>query len=136
MGDPVFPLTEPGAAVSPGTSNCSFTKEPALTLMDELVLAVRVPSVMSLAVTVRAPELFSVTLKVWLPLTSAALLGNTALASDDVIPILSDALAIKFQFASTALTTTLNGRAAVADAAVPVLPLAVPGDALSPGTRV
>src|SRR2546421_8130173 len=102
MGEPVLPLAVPGDGDSPGTSNCSFTNEPALTVIEELVLAVLLPSVMSVAVTVRAPDVFNVRLKVWLPLISAALAGKTALESEEVIPIVSDALAIKFQFASTA----------------------------------
>ena len=40
MGVPVLPVALPGAAVSPGTSNCSFAKAPALTVTEGLVLAV------------------------------------------------------------------------------------------------
>src|SRR5262249_27228455 len=55
VGVPVLPVAVPGAAVSPGTSTCNFTKAPALTVTEGLVLAVLLPSVASLAVTVRVP---------------------------------------------------------------------------------
>src|SRR5438132_11013611 len=64
LGVPVLPVAEPGAAVSPGANNCSFTNVPALIVMEELVLDVLVPSVTSLAVTVRLPALLQVMLKV------------------------------------------------------------------------
>src|SRR2546422_6078498 len=34
VGDPVLPVAVPGAAVSPGTSNCSFTNAPAATVIE------------------------------------------------------------------------------------------------------
>ena len=40
-----------------------------------------------------------------------------------------------FQFASTAFTVTANCVPAVSADGVPVLPLAVPGEAFSPGSR-
>src|SRR5439155_295628 len=64
VGVPVLPLVVPGAAVSPGANNCSFTKAAELTVMDELVLAVLVPSVISVAVTVRLPAVLGVMLRV------------------------------------------------------------------------
>src|SRR5439155_23221356 len=87
-GEPVLPVTVPGAAVSPGINNCNFANAAALTVIAELVLAVFEPSLASVAVTVRAPEVFNVTLKVCVPATSAALEGRTALLSDDVIATL------------------------------------------------
>ena len=45
-------MDNPGEAVSPGISNCSFVNAPAFTVVDGLVFAVFVPSVMSEAVTV------------------------------------------------------------------------------------
>src|SRR5260221_9374564 len=72
-------------------------------------------------------------LKVCVPLVSAALLGRAALASLEVMPATSLVL-IKFQFASTALTVTLKGVPAVCAVDAPVLPVAVPGAASSPGT--
>ena len=68
---------------------------------------------MSLAATVRVPEVFNVTLKVWVPATKAALPGNTALVSEEVRPTISVALVIKFQLLSTALTVTEKAVAAV-----------------------
>ena len=82
-------------------------------MIDALVLEVLLPSVTSLAVTVRVPEVLSVTLKVCVPATSAALAGRTALASEEVIPTVSVTEVSIFQLASTALTVTLNGVLAV-----------------------
>src|SRR5436190_12534498 len=62
VGVPVLPVDVPGAAVSPGTSNCNFTNAPTLTVIDGLVLAVFVPSLTLLAVIVRVPAVRSVTL--------------------------------------------------------------------------
>ena len=42
----------------------------------------------------------------------------------------------RFQLASTALTVTLNEPPAVCAVGVPVLPVAVPGAAVSPGSRI
>ena len=108
-----MPVVMPGAAVSPGTSNCNFTNAPALTVMDGLVLAVLLPSVMSLAVTVRVPDVFKVTENVCVPPASAAFDGRAAFESLDVIPIVSVAFVTEFQFASTALTVTLKAVPAV-----------------------
>src|SRR6185436_5293705 len=135
-GVPVLPLAVPGAAVSPGASNCNFTNAPALTVSAELVLAVLLPSVTSLAVTVLLPAIFKPTLKVRVPPTRAALAGRTAFASEEVIPTVSVTVLIAFQLASTALTVTLNGVFAVCAVGVPVLPVAVPGAAVSPGSRI
>src|SRR5207247_2386390 len=80
-GVPVLPVALPGAAVSPGTSSCSFTNAPTLTMIDGLVLAVLVPSVMSVAVTVQLPAVLLVMLKVPDPAANAALAGKTSLGS-------------------------------------------------------
>src|SRR5712691_6814361 len=56
-----------------------------------------------------------------------------ALASDEVNPTVSVTEPTRFQLASTALTVTLNGASAVSAVGVPVLPVAVPGEAVSPG---
>src|SRR5437899_2270286 len=135
MGEPVLPLAVPGAAVSPGTSNCSFTNEPALTVIAELVLAVFVPSLTSLAVTVRVPEVFKVTLKLCVPFTRAALGGKAAFPSVEVMATVSLVLTT-FQLASTALTVTVKAVPAACGEGVPVLPLAVPGAAVSPGAKI
>jgi len=71
--------------------------------------AVLVPSVTSVAVTVRVPAVFAVTTKLAAPETKAAFAGNVAFVSEHVIFIVSEALVIGFQFASTALTVTVKG---------------------------
>src|SRR5438477_9969701 len=81
--------------------------------MAGLVLAVLAPSVISLAVTVRLPALFSVILKFFLPASNAALAGNVAFTSLEVIPAVSVIVLTKFQLASTALTVTVKGVPAV-----------------------
>src|SRR2546422_143294 len=134
LGLPVFPLPVPAAAVSPGTRSCSFANAPAVTVIDGLVFAVMPPLVISVAVTVAVPPVFSVTLNVFVPATSAAFAGKVALASDEVIPTVSVELTT-FQAASTAFTVTVNAVPAVRAVGVPVFPLAVPGDAVSPGTK-
>src|SRR5436190_2645937 len=136
VGEPVLPVAVAGAAVSPGTSSCSFTNAPGLTVMAELVLAVLLPLVRSLAVSVRVPAVLSVTLKVCVPEISALLAGRLALASEEVIPTVSVTVVTAFQLASTALTVTLNGVLAVCAVGAPVLPVALPGAAVSPGTRI
>ena len=63
-GVPVFPLTVPGAALSPGTSNCNFENTPALTVRLELAVPAIVPSV---AVIVGDSAFVNVTLTVPTP---------------------------------------------------------------------
>ena len=109
FGVPVFPDAVPGAAVSPGMSNCSLTNPAGLTVIEALVPGVLVPSEISVAVTVREPEVLNVRLKLFVPETRDALAGNVAFGSVDVIPTTSDALVITFQLESTALTITDNG---------------------------
>src|SRR6266853_4565958 len=101
--------------------------------MDGLVLAVFVLSVMSLAVTVCEPEVLSVTLTVRVPADNAPLAGKVALESMEVMPTVC-VLLTRFQLASTALTVALNAVPAPWAIGVPVLPVAVPGAAVSPGT--
>src|SRR5207247_1763889 len=100
---PVLPAGVPGAAVSPGTSNCNLAKAPARRGMDELVLGVLEPSELSVAVTVALPPVLSVTLKVCVPAASGASAGSTALASEEVMPTVSVMLVTGFQLVSTAL---------------------------------
>ena len=125
VGVPVLPDGVPGAAVSPGRRICSFAKAPALIVVDGLVLAVFVPSELSVAVKVAVPWVFGVTANVFVPATSAALAGSAAFGSELVIAIVSVAVT-RFQFASTALTVTVNDEPAVWALGVPVLPEAVP----------
>src|SRR6266568_895034 len=136
VGVPVFPVMLPGAAVSPGTNTCSFSNAPTLTVIDGLVLEILVPLVTSPAVSVRVPAVLKVTLKVCVPPTNAVLTGSPALASVEVNATVSVAVVATFQFASTALTVTLNGVPAVRAVGVPVLPVVVPGAAVSPGIRI
>ena len=130
-----MPVAVPGAAASPGVSSCNFTNAPALTVMAGLVLEVLVPSVMLVAVTVRAPAVWNVTLKLFVPETRAALAGRIELLSEEVMPAVSVALVTRFQLASTALTVTLKAAPAVCADGAPVLPVALPGEAVSPGTN-
>ena len=81
------------------------------------------------------PAVFGVTESVLVPATSAAFAGRLALASVEVMPTVSVELTT-FQFASTALTVTLKTPPAVCADGVPVLPEAVPGAAVSPGSRI
>src|SRR6266851_4099497 len=104
--------------------------------MAELTFAVLALSVASEAVTVWLPPVLRVMLKDLVPATSAALDGRAALASEEVIAAVSVALVIRFQFASTALTVTLNAVPAVWAVGVPVLPVEVPGAVVSPGARI
>src|SRR5262249_4623214 len=62
--------------------------------------------------------------------------GRPALASEEEIPTVSAALVTRFQFASAALTVTLNGTPAICGKAAPVLPVGVPGAGVSPGRRI
>ena len=90
---------------------------------------------MSVAVNVAVPAVFGVTEKVLVPATSAAFAGRPAFASELEIATVSVEVT-GFQFASTALTVTLNAEPAVCALGVPVLPEAVPGAAVSPGSRI
>jgi hypothetical protein len=134
VGVPVLPLVVPGAAVSPGSNNCSFTNTPGLTEIPGLVLAALLPSERSVAVKVLLPAVLSFTLKVWVPLLRAALAGSVALASLELMPMVSPAVLIRFQLASTALTVTVRGLSVFCAPGLPILPVVVPGAAVSPGT--
>ena len=107
-GVPVLPIAVPGAAVSPGASNCSLANDPAPTLIGPLVLLPLLPSLASVAVTLRLPDVFNVTLKVCVPAIRAELAGSVALPSEEVIPTVSVTFVMRFQFASTALAMTIN----------------------------
>src|SRR5882672_10693061 len=136
MGVPVLPVAVPGAAVSPGASNCNFANAPTFTVIDALVLADLVPSLTSLAVIVREPVVFRVTPKLPLPPDNAVLAGKLALLSVEVKPTVSMTVGTTFQFASTAFTVTLKAVPAVCALGVPVLPVLVPGAAVSPRSRI
>ena len=98
------------------------------------MLGVRAPLVISVAVTVELVEAtLKVMLKVFVPATNGALEGNVALISEQVMPTVSVTLLTRFQFASTAFTVTEKATVAAWAEGVPVLPVAVPGAAVSPG---
>jgi len=84
------------------------------------------------AVTVDEPAVLSVTVKSRVPATRAAFDGSVAALSDDVMATVGVAEATTFQFASTAFTVTVTSPAC-RDVGEPVLPVAVPGAAVSPG---
>src|SRR5207249_10364482 len=84
-------------------------------------------------VNVAVPTVRKVTLKVLVPDERVALAGRVALLSDEVMPTRSAAVLTTFQLASTALTVTVKAVPAVRAVGVPVLPVAVPGTAVSPG---
>src|ERR1700720_1612759 len=100
-----------------------------------LVLAVLEGCVTSEAVMVGLRVVFSVTLKVLVPATHPPFAGNVAFASLEVIETWSVTVLTRFQFASTAFAVTLKAVPAVSAVGVPVLPLALPGAAVSPGTN-
>src|SRR6185436_7189123 len=89
---------------------------------------------MSVAVTVWEPIVLSVTLTVRVPADKAPLAGRTALESLEAIPTVW-VLLTAFQFASTALIVTLKAMFAACEFGAPVLPVGVPGAAVSPGTN-
>src|SRR5262249_10062822 len=111
-GVPVLPDALPGDAVSPGTSSCSLLNAPALTVIDGDVFAVLLPSVASVAGKGFEPAGFGVTEKVFGPAGRAAVAGGAKLASLELIATVS-VEETGFQFASTALTVTLNDVPAV-----------------------
>ena len=75
-----------------------------------------------------------VTLSVRVPETKAVSAGSVALASVELMSTTSAAVLTTFQKLSTALTVMLKAVPAVLELGVPVLPLALPGAAVSPGT--
>src|ERR1044071_7174155 len=103
--------------------------------MEGDVLAALVPSETSEAVAVWLPAVLKVTLKVFVPEIRAALAGDVTFVSDRLIPAVSVTVLTRFQLASTALTVTVNAVPAVRAVGVPVLPVAVPGAAVSPGAN-
>src|SRR5438477_153509 len=142
----VLPVAVPGAATSPGSKICSFVTAPAFTVTLALVLAASTAPA-SVAVTVGVPAVLKVKLdKVRVPATSDRLPGvaplssaMAALLSVLVIVTLVVALLTTFQFASTALTTiplAIAVPAVCAVGAAAVLPVAVPGAATSPGSKI
>jgi uncharacterized protein YbjT (DUF2867 family) len=69
--------------------------------------------VLSVAVNVRLPAVFSVIEKDLVPAAKAALAGSPAFTSEEVMATTSVALFTAFQLASTALTVTVKAVPAV-----------------------
>src|SRR5712691_6228566 len=88
------------------------------------------------AVRVALPPVRRVTLRTRVPKERVALPGKVALLSEELIPTRSVTVLTTFQLASTPLTVTLKAVPAVCAVGVPVLPVAVPGAAVSPGARI
>ena len=131
LADPPRPAP---AAPPPAFSTRKLFSTPGFTVIPRLVSGVLAGVVISLAVRVLVPAVFSVTLNVCVPEASAAFTGRVALVSVEVIPTVSVELTT-FQFASTAFTVTVNATPAVWAVGVPVFPLGVPAAAVSPGTK-
>src|SRR6266581_3060947 len=102
--------------------------------MAELVLAVLVPSLRSLAVRLKLPLVLKETVRLVVPETSAVFGGSAAVASLELSPTMSVTVLTRFQKPSTALTVTPKPMPTIWALGVPVLPLALPGAAVSPGT--
>src|ERR1043166_6741368 len=103
------------------------------TVMGGLVSEDLLESEISLAVRVCVPNVRKLTLKLFVPETSAESVGNVALASLELKLTVSVTVPATFQKSSTALTTTLKATPAVCARGAPVLPGAVPGVDVSPG---
>ena len=132
-GVPVLPLAVPGAAVSPGIRSCNLFAAPAFTVVDAPTFAVSGLPFVSVAVTVREPDVLNVTENVCVPAASAAFDGSVAFASLDVIATVCVTVLTRFQLVSTAFTVTEKLEPAVWAVGVPVLPEPEPGAAVSPG---
>jgi hypothetical protein len=76
----------------------------------------------------------NVTEKSFVPATRAAVDGRVACESLEVIATVCVTDETRFQFASTAFTVTVVALPAVCAVGVPVLPVALPGSAVSPGS--
>src|SRR2546425_3990107 len=102
--------------------------------MAGLVLAVLLPSLRSLAVIVKLPLVLKSTVRVCVPETRAAFIGRVAVVSLEVMPTRSVTELTRFHRASTALMVTITSVPANCALGVPVLPVALPGAAVSPST--
>src|SRR5262249_53145166 len=98
-----------------------------LTAMAGLVLGVLLPSVRSLAVSVKLPAVLKKTIRLMEPADRAVAGGRVAVASLELSPTVSFTVLTRFQKESTALTVTPKPVATIWPLGVPVLPLTVPG---------
>jgi len=125
----------PAVAVAEGATPITSWLAAAGWIVRAALVAEPIPlCVTSEAVTVWLPEVLSVTLNVPAPPISAALAGNVACASEETSWTVSLVL-ITFQVASTARTVTSKAVPAVCAVGGPVLPVGVPGAAVSPGSK-
>src|SRR5437879_22369 len=131
-----------GAKITPAVAlaggavwNPKVLAPPEPKLIAGLVLAVLALLVMSVAVTVALLPVVRVIAKVFVPATNAVLAGRIAFTSLELRPTVSVTLVAMFQFASTALTVTLNAVQADCAVGVPLFPLLVPGTVVSPGAN-
>src|SRR5262245_51915033 len=104
------------------------------TVMAGPVLGVLVPSVRSLAVRVKLPVALQVTVRLVVPTGRFGADGKVALMSLELKPTVSLTVLTTFQKESTALTVIPKLTPTIWPLGVPLLPLAVPGAAVSPGT--
>src|SRR5882672_6324974 len=118
--------------MAPPPLACVNCAEP--TAIAGLVLGVLVPSSRSVAVRVKLPLALNETVRLVVPAARAVAVGSVAVVSLELSPIESLTVLTRFQKASTALTVTPKLTPASWALGVPVLPLALPGAALSPGT--
>src|SRR5436309_3292633 len=93
-------------------------------------------SLKSVAVTVFVPVALRMRLNSREPASSVVLAGSVAWRSLEVIATVSVIVLTVFQLSSAAFTVTLKGVSGDWIDGVPVLPLRVPGAALSPGARI
>src|SRR6185436_12189695 len=102
--------------------------------MAGLVLGVLVPSSRSVAVRVKPPLALNATVRLVVPAARTVLGGSMAVASLELRTTVSLTVLTRFQKASAALTVTAKELPTIWALGVPVLPLRLPGAALSPGT--
>jgi hypothetical protein len=103
------PVTAIPAAADPGKLTTSRVVEPGITSTLELVpWASGLTAVVSVPVTVCSPAVASVTAKLCVPFTKAALAGRLAALSLPVTATTGVAELTMLQFPSTAFTVTVN----------------------------
>jgi len=86
-------------------------------------------------VIVAVPAVTIVTVNIFTPLTTSAEAGSVSLTSEVVNATVAKEFTAIFHKSSTAFTVTLNATPAVRAPGVPVYPSALPGEAVTPGSR-
>src|ERR1041385_6350420 len=102
--------------------------------MAGLVLAVLLPWMRSVALSVKLPVVLNQTSKLVVPEARPTAPGNVAVVSLELRPTLSLTVLTRFQNRSAALTVTEKLEPTLWALGVPVFPETVPGAALSPAT--